>query len=123
MKSAQEEPRVIEEQLTEWEWNVAQIILEIPPGRLVTYGCLAKVAAQRHGNCSTKAYRAIGNLRMKLYGLLTHDTKVPLHRIATQGDLYSENDSNKTRRENKKRRTEERTPYDNTAWWCPLRIA
>ena len=119
MESAQEELRVIEGQPTKWEWNVAQIILEIPPGRLATYGCLAKIAAQRHRNYSPKAYRAIGELRKKLYGLLTHDTKVPLHRITTQGDLYSENDSNKTRRENRKRRAEEGTPYDNTAWWCP----
>ena len=75
-KEGTEELKRIKRKLTEWEWDVAQVITEIPRGKLTTYGCLTKIAGRRHGHDPT-ASRAVGNLRNKLYRLLTHDTESP----------------------------------------------
>ena len=114
MTKAEKELKAIRHELTEWEATVAQAILRIPPGRLITYGCLARFAL------GYDASRAVANLRGKLYGLLDRDnTAVPLHRITKQGELASDSDSPRTRRENAKRRRQEGTPQDKGAWWCP----
>ena len=113
MTKAERELNGIRWELSEWEWAVAEAILKIPPGHLITYKCLSVFATGKD------ASRATGNLRNKLYRLLGHRTKVPLHRVAKQGDLTSEYDSPKTRRENAKRRKKEATPQDGSAWWCP----
>ena len=78
-----------------------------------TYECIAR-AAHRGGR---QASRTVGNLRMKLYELLRHRTVVPLHRIATKGDLDAKNDSEETRAENNRRRKKEGPPRDDSAWW------
>ena len=104
--------------LTAWEMDVARIITEIPFGRMTTYGCLARIASERHRHSPNTA-RSVGNLRKKLYGLLRDDTEVPLHRIATQGDLRSAKDSVETTEDNERRRDREGTTRDSDAWWCP----
>ena len=113
MTKAEKEMEGIRGDLSEGEWAVAQAILKIPAGRLITYRCLSQLAL------GYDASRSTARLRRKLYGLLGHGTKVPLHRIAKQGDLNSCHDSVKTRRENNRRRLKERTPLDDSAWWCP----
>ena len=122
MNEGMDELEGIRERLTDWEWDVAQVIREIPCRRIITYGCLARITAERdpEHSYSPDASRAVGKLRRKLYRLLPlrHGTQVPLHRIAKQGDLCSRRDSEETREENNRRRDEEGTPRDNSAWWC-----
>ena len=109
----------IEWELTAWEMDVARIITEIPSGRLTTYGCLARISGKRHGH-SPSAARAVGRLRDKLYTLLDYKTtRVPLHRIASQGDLWSKNDEPETKLENDRRRDREGTMRKSDPWWCP----
>lgn len=114
MTKAWKELPDIRRDLSDWEWAVTEAILVIPPGRLITYKGLS-ILATGGGDAS----RAVGTLRRKLYRLLGHKTHVPLHRIAKQGDLTSKYDSPATRRENARRRKEEGTPQDDSAWWCP----
>ena len=89
----------------EWEFNVYQLIKEIPKGCVITYGGLAKRTNARFGlNINP---RNVANLRRKLYGLLTHDTDIPLHRIAKQGDSKSKYDRPETQVYNQRLRSAE----------------
>ncbi len=104
------------EKLKPWEKKVVQAIKKIPRGKLATYGCIAKVA----GN--PNAALAVANLRGDLYECyrklhIAGEYPIPLHRMATQGDYCSKNDSPTTGAENFKLRKEEGTPCDDSAWW------
>ena len=119
MKGARKELERIQGQLSDWELDVAQAILEIPSGKLATYGCLARMVAERRGaSFGREPSRAVAKLRRKLYGLLTHDTPFPLHRVASKGDLYSKKDTEKTRTYNNRLRDEEGTLREDDPWWC-----
>ncbi len=98
----------------EWRWHVAQAIAEVPPGYLATYGAIAEVVNRRHG--LNILARNVGWLRGKLYELLTHDTQVPLHRIAKAGDVDSLYDSETTKSYNDRLRIEEGS-LENPRWW------
>lgn len=94
----------IQQHLSPWEWQVLQHMDDatIPPGSLITYGRLSEIATG-----SPRTARAVAQLRRKLYGLLGHDTELPLHRIAKQGDVHSLADSVTTKAENDRRRAAE----------------
>lgn len=100
----------------EWQWHVTLIITKIPSGYLATYGCIAKIANQCFGH--TLIPRNVAWLRGHLYGLLTHKTHVPLHRIAKAGDVESLADSDKTKKHNDRLRRREGS-LDNPVWWHP----
>ena len=103
----EEELNRIENQLRveEWRWQVTQIIAQIPSGYLVTYGRVAEIANQTYG--LNIGARNVAWLRKHLYGLLTHNTQVPLHRIAKIGDVHSFADSKETKSLNDKLREQE----------------
>jgi len=122
MKKAKRELRKAQGHFTLWETEVADIMLEIPRGRLATYGCIARIVGQRLNiQYEREPSRAVANLRMKLYDLLTHDTAFPLHRLASKGDLYGKlgKDSLKTQRYNKAWRKKEGTYRNDNPQWCP----
>jgi len=120
MAEGMQELSQVANQLTPWEFHVAKIITEIPSARLLTYGCLARLAAERYGY-KENAARAVANLRNKLYGLLGHDTTLPLHRIATQGDRHSRKDSAITKSYNDRLRAREGTLDLPDPWWHPCK--
>ena len=120
MAEGMEELNQVASQLTPWELDVANIITEIPSGRLATYGCLARFAAKRYGH-NENAALAVANFRNKLYGLLGHDTTLPLHRIATQDDRHSRKDSPTTKSYNDRLRAREGTLDLPDAWWHPCK--
>lgn len=115
-----EELQSLEKQLrsskNEWQWHVAKIITEIPPSHLATYGCIAKIANQHFGHTLTPLN--VAWLRKHLYALLTHNTHVPLHRIAKAGDVKSLADSPETREHNDRLRGREGS-LENPVWWHP----
>jgi len=89
----------------EWEYKVYQLIKEIPEGCVITYGGLANRCNSKFGlNINA---RNVGNLRRKLYGLLTHDTDLPLHRVGKKGDPLSKFDQPITQEYNKRLRGKE----------------
>lgn len=92
---------------TDWEQKVKQLINDdiIPSGYLISYGRLAELVNQKHG--LNIGPRNVAYLRRKLYGILGHQTNVPLHRIAKKGDVKSLFDSERTRKENNLRRGKE----------------
>lgn len=100
----------------EWRWHVTQIITEIPSGHLATYGCITKIANQCFGH--TLIPRNIAWLRAHLYSLLTHNTHVPLHRVAKAGDVESLEDSDETKDYNDRLRGQEGS-LENPVWWYP----
>ena len=78
MKTARKELERIPGQLSDWELDVAQVILEIPRGRLTTYGCLARTVADRRGGAGGREpSRAVANLRRKLYVAFRIRTAAP----------------------------------------------
>jgi alkylated DNA nucleotide flippase Atl1 len=92
---------------TDWQKKARQLINDdvIPPGYLISYGRFAEIVNQKHGlNISP---RNVAYLRRKLYGILGHQTSVPLHRIAKKGDVKSLFDSDRTKKENNLRRGKE----------------
>ncbi len=93
----EEELKRIESQLrvNVWCWQVTQVIAQIPSGYLVTYGRVAEIANKTYG--LNIGARNVAWLRGHLYDLLTHNTQVPLHRIAVIGDVYSIADSKETK--------------------------
>lgn len=97
--------RELRQSKDEWEHKVYLLILEIPSGHVITYGGLARRANALHD--LNIVPRNVANLRRKLYGWLTHDTDVPLHRIATQGDAQSKFDQPLTQQYNERLRTAE----------------
>lgn len=100
----------------EWQWHVTRIITEIPSGQLATYGCITEIANQCFGH--TLIPRNVAWLRKHLYGLLSHDTQVPLHRVAKDGDVESLADSDKTKVYNDRLRRQEGS-LENPVWWYP----
>ena len=102
-----EELRNIEEQLLEkpWRWYVTQTIAQIPCGYLATYGYIATITNKQHN--LNIIPRNVAWLRKHLYSLLTHDTQVPLHRVAKFDDVNSLADSIKTKNYNDRLRGQE----------------
>lgn len=92
------------------------MIDEIPCGYLASYGTIARVANERYGWSVVPLN--VGWLRRHLYEITDRGTTLPLHRIATMGDIRLENDSGRTRRENESLREEE-GPLINPIWWNP----
>ncbi len=108
---------ILRDSAGEWQWNVAQIITQIPHGYLVTYKALAEYANSLFGYCLIA--RNIAWLRRRLYELLTHETQIPLHRIAKVRDINSLADSEITKRYNDRLRAHEGS-LQNPIWWNPL---
>ena len=98
----------------DWQNKVFSLILKIPPGYLISYGHLAQWANREYG--LNLRPRNTAWLRGKLYGILGHDTDVPIHRIATQGDAESTKDHPHTQAVNREKRTAEGT-YPVPKWW------
>jgi alkylated DNA nucleotide flippase Atl1 len=92
------------------------VIDDIPQGNLASYGTIARVANERYGLNTIP--RNVGWLRRHLYTITDRDTTLPLHRIATADDERSENDTERTRRENENLRGEEGSLI-NPVWWNP----
>ncbi|MCY4489819.1 MAG: hypothetical protein OXF11_22315 [Deltaproteobacteria bacterium] len=67
MKTAPKELKRIPGQLSDWELDVAQVILKIPRGRLTTYGCPTRTVADRRGGPVAANHPGSGHLRWKLY--------------------------------------------------------
>lgn len=98
----------------EWQWHVAQMIATIPSGQIATYGAIAEAVNRIHGH-SINA-RNVAWLRGKLYELLSHDTMVPLHRVAKVGDIESLADSKETKSYNDELRGREGS-LQSPVWW------
>lgn len=103
----------LENSLNQWRWCAAIEINAIPPGHLATYGYIAKIVEARHG--VRVRPRNIAWLRKRLYKIFTHDTEVPLHRIAKAGDVDSLADSEETQACNKQKREAEGS-WDTPKW-------
>ena len=120
LQGIKEDLQSIEAQLRdskgEWQWHVTLIIMQIPSGHLATYGCIGNVANQLFGH--NLIPRNVAWLRNRLYGLLTHDTLVPLHRLAKAGDVQSCADSEITKPYNDRLRGQEGS-LTNPVWWDP----
>ncbi|PTX95996.1 hypothetical protein DB345_09345 [Spartobacteria bacterium LR76] len=89
---------------TPWRRQAYNEICATPTGQLVSYGVIADIV--------DVSPRNIGWLRRELYRILSHETNVPLHRVACQGDVYSLKDSEKTRQVNTRLRTKEGSLQD-----------
>lgn len=100
----------------EWQWHVAKAISVVPSGYLATYGAIAGAVNRQHGLSITA--RNVAWLRKHFYWLLSHDTRVPLHRIAKVGDINSIYDSETTKTYNDRLRGEEGS-LENPRWWQP----
>jgi alkylated DNA nucleotide flippase Atl1 len=88
-----------------WRRAAFAQINAIPHGMLASYGRIAELTNAAVGTTITG--RQVAWLRRQLYGFLTHDTEVPMHRVAKQGDALSLHDSDDTRGINTELRTEE----------------
>lgn len=114
----QEQVSLVEAKLAgspnEWQVKVFSLILEIPSGYLISYGELAR-QANRKFNLQLGP-RNTAWLRGKIYGILGHETDIPIHRIATQGDAGSTKDHPYTQRVNREKRTAEGN-YPNPKWY------
>lgn len=97
----------------EWRRHAFNAIDAIPYGHVATYGFIAKQVESQTG--TNPGPRNIGELRRTLYGILTHDTALPLHRVAKQGDAQSNYDSEETKKINTQRRDDEGF-FDNQRW-------
>lgn len=119
-KDIKEDLQGIEAQLRdskgEWRWHVTLIITQIPSGHLATYGCIGNVVNQLFGH--NLIPRNVAWLRKRLYEELTHDTPVPLHRLAKAGDVQSRADSEITKQYNDRLRGQEGS-LTNPIWWEP----
>ncbi len=116
MKEARRELESVYDKLTEIQRNIAQIILEIPSGKIASYRCIALIYKRRHGKELVPL--VVAQTRGRFYKLLTHDTMVSLHRMATENDLNSTKDSEETRWYNKVLRGREGTSdKPDNAWW------
>ena len=89
----------------EWRRHAFNAIDAIPYGHVATYGYIASQVESQTG--SNPGSRNVAKLRRRLYGILSHDTTLPLHRVAKQGDGESNYDSEETKEINKKRREAE----------------
>lgn len=89
----------------DWHLKVFELILQIRPGELISYGNLARWAEKEHGLqlCPFN----IAWLRRRVYNLLeSHGPgiELPVHRVASQGDLTSSKDHPETQTENRRKR-------------------
>ena len=90
----------------EWQWHVAVFIAtRIPSGYLASYGSIARAVRSEHDLAIIA--RNVAWMRGRLYELLSHETTVPLHRVACKGDVGSLSDSPKTKSYNDRLRGEE----------------
>ena len=110
--------RDLEEELrtshNEWRWYAASVIQDIRSGYICSYGEVARETNRRAGlNINA---RNVGWLRGYLYGRTNRDTSIPLHRLAKAGDTRCAADSERTRREAKTLRIQERS-WENPKWW------
>jgi len=111
--SIQSELDLVKEKMNNQCYLVAKEISLIPSGYLATYGLIANIVNQKY-NLNINARNA-AHYRKKLYWLLSHDAEIPLHRVASQGDVRSEKDSEETRTKNNKLREEEGS-LNNPLW-------
>ena len=100
----------------DWRRNVFDLILRIPAGYLISYGDLARWANREHG--LHIGPRNAGWLRARIYDIVGHETDIPIHRIATQGDAESTKDQPYTQVVNRQKRTAEGT-YPHPKWYRP----
>jgi alkylated DNA nucleotide flippase Atl1 len=98
----------------DWQRKVFSLILRIPSGYLISYSQLAHCANKEFG--LNLGPRNTAWLRGKLYGILGHDTDIPIHRIATQGDAESTKDHPYTQSVSREKRTAEGT-YPILRWF------
>jgi len=87
----------------EWRWHAYTVVCDTQSGQLISYGRISEILYGTHGLAISP--RTIGWFRERLYGICDHDeevllTEVPLHRVASRGDLFSLNDSEETREQN-----------------------
>lgn len=78
-----------------WRRHAYNEIKAIPSGYLASYGRIASLVGQKTGH--NPGARSVAWLRRELYKILTHQTKVPLHRVAKAGDIHSLADSDDTK--------------------------
>jgi len=99
----------------EWRLKVFSLINDenIPSGYLISYGELTRQANREFG--LRLGPRNTAWLRGKLYGIVGHETDIPIHRIATQGDAASTKDQPETQQVNREKRTAEGS-YPNPKW-------
>lgn len=81
------------------------VIRRIPAGSLITYGNLARWMNSEYG--TSLGPRNLATFRKQMYGLLGHDTEIPIHRIVKEGDIHSKKDHEVTQEINRVKRTEE----------------
>jgi len=98
----------------DWRVKVFRLIQRIPAGHLISYGELARWANQEFGLHLNP--RNMAWLRGQIYGIIGHETEIPIHRIATQGDTESTKDHEYTQQVNREKRTAEGT-YPHPKWY------
>ncbi len=98
----------------EWRCFATEVINDIPSGYLASYGVIAELINDRHDLHAQP--RHIGWLRRHLYIITDRNTSLPLHRIATKGDVTCKNDSAETTPGALMLRNQEGT-LDNPKWW------
>ena len=96
-----------------WKRHAFNVIDSIPYGHVATYGYVASQVESRTGN--NPGPRSVAEFRRKLYGILTHATALPIHRVAKQGDSQSNHDSEDTKETNTEKRDAEGF-FDNEKW-------
>lgn len=97
----------------EWRLKVLSLVRQIPPGSLISYGNLARWANKEFG--LDIGPRNAAWLRKKIYWIVGHDTSIPIHRIANDGDTKSTRDHSITQHINRHKRSEEGSFY-NPVW-------
>jgi len=99
----------------EWQLKVFSLFndKDIPSGYLISYGELARQANHKFG--LRLGPRNVAWLRGKLYGILGHDTDIPIHHIANQDDAESTKDHPHTQKINREKRTAEGS-YPKPKW-------
>jgi alkylated DNA nucleotide flippase Atl1 len=98
---------------SEWRLKVLSLIQKIEPGQLISYGNLARWANKEYGLDIVP--RNAAWLRKQIYWKIGHDTDIPLHRVANDGDLKSSRDHPVTQHINKHKRSAEGSLY-NPVW-------
>lgn len=88
-----------------WRLQVLNIICQIKPGQLISYGNLAHQANRQYG--LNIGPRNAAWLRKQIYLAVGHDTAIPIHRVANEGDTQSIRDHPVTQHINQHKRTEE----------------
>jgi alkylated DNA nucleotide flippase Atl1 len=89
----------------EWRLKVLALIRRVPSGCLISYGNLARWANKEYG--LDTGPRNTAWLRKKIYGVIGHDTDIPIHRVANDGDTSSSLDHPVTQHINRIKRGEE----------------